>query len=164
MPHVQVLAYCAARVPSDYRSLTGQVREERMGRSAQSIYGGSSKSRLLSRSQAAVRTVFRFRPPRRRGLYASGRLMVANWRCSVPTRPSVATQMIQSGGAVLDKGYGHHLRTTPGLASSGSLCIRYYQIDGVLVLGRNFSAISTKYENSQEDCQKSGPYVADFAT
>ncbi len=41
--------------------------------------------------------------------------------------------MIQSGVAVLDKGDGHCLWTAPWLESSESLCIRHYQVDGVLV-------------------------------
>jgi hypothetical protein len=50
-----------------------------------------------------------------------------------PARPKGATQMIQSGVAVLDKGDGHCLWTAPWLESSESLCIRHYQVDGVLV-------------------------------
>ena len=50
-----------------------------------------------------------------------------------PARPKGAIQMIQSGVAVLDKGDGHCLWTAPWLESSESLCIRHYQMDGVLV-------------------------------
>jgi len=63
-----------------------------------------------------------------------------------PTRPAGATQMIQSCVAVLEKGYGHYLRTAPCLESSGSLCIRNYQVGGVQ--GARFSLRTSLYQLS----------------
>ncbi len=56
-------------------------------------------------------------PARSRALATEGNRPLLGLRaftgCSVPTRPKGVSQRIQSGVAVLEKGYGHSLRTAP---------------------------------------------------
>ncbi len=56
-------------------------------------------------------------PARSRALATEGNRLLLGLRaftgCSVPTRPKGATQRIQSGVAILEKGNGHSLRIAP---------------------------------------------------